>query len=158
VIHIRAAGTEDIPAVRELFQEYAGSLGHNLHFQSFDAELAELPGPYQPPLGRLFLALVDGTPEGCVGVRPQEDGVCEMKRLYVRPTARGLGLGRALAEAAIAGALEVGYDRMRLDSLPTMTSAQRLYRQLGFYEIPAYRFNPIAGTVFMELDLRRPPI
>lgn len=157
MIKVRAAGPGDIAAVRKLFLEYVESLGFNLHFQGFDAELAALPGDYTPPGGRLLLGLVDEAPSGCVGVRPLEQGVCEMKRLYVRPSARAHGLGRALAEAAIAGARDAGYTHMRLDTLPGMSGAQRLYRQLGFRDIPAYRFNPIPDTVFMELDLQQTP-
>ncbi len=138
---------------RRLFEEYAQSLGIDLSFQGFDDELASLPGGYSPPGGRLLLAEDGLRPVGCVGVRPLDDGICEMKRLYVRPEARGLGVGRKLAEAAIAFGKSARYRAMRLDTLPTMGSAQELYRQLGFREVGAYRYNPVPGTSFMELDL-----
>jgi putative acetyltransferase len=143
------AEADDVELVRALFREYAGSLGVDLSFQGFEAELDALPGGYDVVL----VATADGAPAGCVGVRPLEDGICEMKRLYLRPAARGTGLGRALAEAAIARARELGYARMRLDTLPAMTEAQALYRSLGFVEIEPYRHNPVAGTAFLELEL-----
>ena len=132
-----------------LFREYADSLGVDLSFQGFEEELAALPGGYDA----LLVAAVDGEPGGCVGIRPFEDGICEMKRLYLRPAARGTGTGRALAEAAIARARELGYGRMRLDTLPSMTAARELYRSLGFVEIEPYRHNPVSGTAFLELQL-----
>ena len=139
----------DLDAVRELFREYVDSLGVDLAFQDVETELAELPWEYAAILlGRIGADIV-----GCVAVRPLEDGACEMKRLYVRPQARGSGLGRALAEAAIGRARELGFESMRLDTLPTMQSARALYRSLGFEETESYRFNPIEGTSFMELRL-----
>ena len=143
------ADADDVELVRTLFREYAGSLGVDLSFQGFEAELAALPGGYDAVL----VATVGGAPAGCVGVRPLEDGVCEMKRLYLRPAARGTGLGRGLAEAAIARARALGYVLMRLDTLPSMAAAQTLYRSLGFVEIEPYRHNPVAGTAFLELRL-----
>ena len=140
------ADADDVELVRTLFREYAESLGVDLSFQGFEEELAALPGGYDA----LLVALPD---LGCVGVRPLEAGICEMKRLYVRPRGRGLGLGRTLALAAIARARELGYERMRLDTLPMMDAAQELYATLGFVDIDAYRHNPIPGSRFMELEL-----
>ncbi len=143
----------EIEAVRRLFLEYAAFLGVDLWFQGFEQELAELPGAYAPPNGRLLLAFVDGTPVGCVALRESEDGICEMKRLYVQPGFRGMGLGRRLAEVIIREAREIGYQKMRLDSLTSLKEAAALYRSLGFVEIPPYRFNPLPDAVFMELVL-----
>jgi len=140
---------DDVELVRTLFHEYADSLGVDLSFQGFEEEAVALPGGYDA----LLVATVDGEAAGCVGVRPLEEGVCEMKRLYLRPAARGSGLGRALAEAAIARARALGYDRMRLDTLPSMGAARALYRSLGFVEIAPYRHNPVDGTAFLELRL-----
>jgi ribosomal protein S18 acetylase RimI-like enzyme len=144
---------EDLADVASLFREYAASLGFDLGFQGFEAELAHLPGEYAPPGGVLLVARRGGASVGCIGVRPLEPGVCEMKRLYVRPTTRGGKLGRRLAEASIAEARRIGYRAMRLDTAPWMSSAIALYESLGFVRIAAYRHNPIEGAVFMELDL-----
>jgi ribosomal protein S18 acetylase RimI-like enzyme len=138
--------------MRTLFEEYAASLGVDLSFQDFERELAELPGEYVPPAGRLLLAL-DAEPAGCVALRPFEPGVCEMKRLYVRPAHRGSGLGRLLAQAIVEAGRDAGYERMRLDTLPSMAAARGLYRSLGFVEIEAYRHNPIHGTTYFERAL-----
>lgn len=142
------ADAEDAELVRRLFREYADGLGVDLSFQGFEAELATLPGGYDA----LLVARV-GEAVGCVGVRPFGEGACEMKRLYVRPSARSSGAGRALALAAIERARALGYERMLLDTLPAMAAAQELYRRLGFVEIAPYRHNPIAGTRFLELRL-----
>jgi putative acetyltransferase len=151
---IRQAGLADIPQVRKLFLEYAQSLGFSLCFQNFDQELAGLPGEYSPPHGRLLLAMVAQEFAGCVALRRLEPGICEMKRLYLRPAFRGRGLGRALAENIIAEARQIGYPRMRLDTVePVMKDAVALYRGLGFTEIAPYRANPIPGTLYMELQL-----
>lgn len=143
----------DVEATRQLFREYAASLDFDLGFQDFERELRELPNEYAPPRGRLLLARVEESPAGCVAVRPLDEECCEMKRLYVRRGFRRLGLGRALAQAAIDVGRTAGYARMRLDTVPQMAAARALYRTLGFREIDAYRFNPIQGTAYMELTL-----
>jgi GNAT superfamily N-acetyltransferase len=143
-----------IAQARELFLEYAQSLGFSLCFQNFDQELAGLPGDYAPPAGRLLLAAYEGKHlAGCVALHMLEPGVCEMKRLYLRPQFRGKGLGRALAERIVAEARTIGYQRMRLDTVgPVMKDAVAMYRKLGFKEIAPYRPNPMAGTLYMELE------
>ena len=139
---------------RELFLEYAQSLGFSLCFQNFDQELASLPGDYSPPEGRLLLAEYEGQLVGCVALHQLEFGICEMKRLYLRPQFRGKGLGRALADQIIAEARQMGYQRMRLDTVePVMKDAVAMYRKLGFQQIAPYRANPIAGAMYMELQL-----
>ena len=145
---------EDVESARALFKEYSAWLGLNLCFQNFEKELAELPGEYVPPAGRLFLAIEGDQVAGCVALRTLGDDMCEMKRLYVRPEFRGRGLGRELTGAVINAARDVGYDRMRLDTLPgKMDRAIAMYRSLGFQEIDAYYHNPVAGATFMELSL-----
>jgi putative acetyltransferase len=150
---VAATEAEHVESVRTLFREYADSLEVDLGFQDFEDELATLPGCYAPPGGRLLLALDGGEAGGCVALRPLEPGTAELKRLYVRPPFRGSGLGRRLAELAIAEARDAGYRRIRLDTLPTMAGARRLYRELGFVEIPPYRHNPVSGSAFLELSL-----
>ena len=149
----RAQSPAEIEKARQLFQEYADSLGFDLGFQSFDDELANLPGDYAPPDGCLLLAMDDDQVVGCVALRKLGKQCCEIKRLYVKPGGRGMGIGKALAQAIIAQAKKIGYTAMRLDTVPSMQSAQRLYESLGFVEIEPYRYNPIPGSRFMELDL-----
>ena len=150
----RASTGEELEAVRSLFQEYADSLGVDLNYQGFDRELRDLPGDYAPPTGTLLLARRDGDIVGCVGVRALDERTAEMKRLYVRPAGRGLGLGRTLTEAAITFARDAGFRCMRLDTLPQMQRAQELYRALGFVEIESYRYSAVPGTVYLELVFR----
>jgi putative acetyltransferase len=151
---VQAQSLEDIDRTRELFEEYAAWLGLNLCFQNFEKELAELPGEYVPPSGRLFLAFEGEQISGCVALRALGDDVCEMKRLYVRPDFRGKGLGRQLTGVVIDAAREIGYERMRLDTLPgKMDRAIAMYRSLGFREIEPYYNNPVAGATFMEMTL-----
>lgn len=144
---------QDLDAVRALFREYAASLDVDLSFQNFQEELGSLPGEYAPPSGRLLAAWRDGEIAGCVALRAISQQICEMKRLYVRPVARGRGLGRMLAERIIEEACSIGYEAMRLDTLPSMDRAILLYRDLGFVEIAPYRHNPVPGSRFMELRL-----
>jgi GNAT superfamily N-acetyltransferase len=154
VIDIRPAeAPRDLPAVRELFREYADGLGVDLCFQGFADELATLPGKYAPPQGRLLLAWRDDAPVGCVALRPVDDARCEMKRLYVRPAARGEQLGRRLAERICREAREAGYRRICLDTLPAMTAALQVYSTLGFRPTAPYVFNPVEGAIFLARDL-----
>jgi GNAT superfamily N-acetyltransferase len=151
---LQAATQARIAQVRELFLEYAQSLGFSLCFQNFDQELAGLPGDYAPPGGRLLLAEFQGGLAGCVALHKFDDDICEMKRLYLRPEFRGQGLGRVLTEAIIAEARHLGYRHMRLDTVgPVMKDAVAMYRKLGFREIAPYRSNPMAGTLYFELTL-----
>ena len=149
-----AAVPQDLPVARRLFREYVDGLGVDLSFQDVEAELAGLPGRYATPSGRLLLAWRGDEAIGCVALRALDGGDCEMKRLYVRPQGRGLKLGRALAEHIVAEARAAGYARIRLDTLPTMGTAQALYGALGFLPTEPYGFNPIPGTRFLALDLR----
>jgi ribosomal protein S18 acetylase RimI-like enzyme len=153
VIELSAATEVDIDDVRTLLREYEAMLAFPLDFQQFDREVAELPGAYAPPQGALLIARQGTEAAGCVALRPSEPEICELKRLFVRPAARGSGLGRRLAEAALAEARRLGYHRIRLDTLPGMEAAQALYEGLGFREIGPYTVNPIAGTRFLELEL-----
>ena len=155
---VQVKSEQDIAEARALFEEYAAWLGINLCFQNFDKELAGLPGDYAPPDGRLLFAIDDDQLAGCVALRKIDEGVCEMKRLFVRPEFRGRGLGRQLTEAIIEEARQMGYQQLRLDTLPPkMNIAVGVYRSLGFKEIEAYYNNPVAGATFMELELSEPP-
>ena len=150
-----AATAADLAAVRLLFQAYADGLGVDLGYQDFPTELSTLPGKYAPPAGALLLARdAGGTPIGCVAIRPAgADGGCEMKRLYVAPAARGLGLGRALLDAVLGEAARLGYREIRLDTLPTMTEAIAMYRRHGFAPIAPYYQGAPGGTLFLARAL-----
>ncbi|HEX6465687.1 MAG TPA: GNAT family N-acetyltransferase [Terriglobales bacterium] len=152
---VQATSPADVRDTRELLLEYASSLGFSLCFQSFDKELAGLPGEYGPPEGMLLLARMGSIPAGCVALRKLEADTCEMKRLYVRPQFRGTGLGDELTHRILQSARTLGYARMRLDTIATtMQAAVRLYRKLGFAEVPPYRENPIPDAIFLELNLK----
>ena len=148
---------DDLDAVREIFQEYASDLGVDLCFQSFDAELANLPGDYAQPRGALLLALIEGQLAGCCALRPLDNvdypNAAEMKRLYVRKAFRGFGLGRQLAEAIMDAARQAGYDSILLDTLDDMEAARALYDELGFEDIPPYYHNPIPGAHYLRASL-----
>lgn len=144
---------DDMPLVRELFVEYQRAIGIDLCFQSFDEELATLPGRYAPPTGCIILAFVDGAAAGCVALREITPGTCEMKRLYVRPAFQVRGIGRELAERVIAEARRIGHRRMMLDTLDSMHTARALYRALGFTEAGAYTHNPLPDVHYMSLEL-----
>jgi ribosomal protein S18 acetylase RimI-like enzyme len=148
---IKVRQVEEIATTATLFREYADWLGIDLSFQGFEAELASLPGKYAPPTGELMLACPSaGDALGCVAVRPLDGmAVCEMKRLYVRPAARGLGIGRALVAAIIKSAEDLGFTEMKLDTLASMQEAFALYKRCGFLEIPPYYHNPMPGTVYL---------
>jgi putative acetyltransferase len=151
---IQVKSDEDVQSVQQLFREYSAWLGVNLCFQNFDKELAELPGEYVPPSGRLWLAIENERVAGCVALRKIGEGTGEMKRLYVRPEFRGKGSGRTLTEAIIAAAGEIGYKRLRLDTLPgKMDQAIAMYRSLGFKDIEKYYDNPYEAAAYMELIL-----
>jgi ribosomal protein S18 acetylase RimI-like enzyme len=150
----QAKSSSELAIVRELFVEYAESLGFSLCFQNFDSEVAGLPGDYTPPDGRLLLARYGPESAGCVGLHSLEPGIGEIKRLYVRPQFRGSGIGSMLTNTVISEAKSIGYKKVRLDTVePKMKNAVGLYRALGFREIEPYRPNPIEGAMYMELDL-----
>jgi putative acetyltransferase len=154
LVFAQAESPAQLAQARELFLEYAQSLGFSLCFQNFDQELATLPGGYAPPEGRLLLAEYEGQLVGCVALHQLEPGICEMKRLYLRPTMRGRGLGRVLADRIVAEARHIGYQRMRLDTVePVMKDAVAMYRKLGFKEIAPYCTNPMSGVIYLELQL-----
>jgi len=150
---VSAHRPEFLGAVRELFSEYVESLGFDLDFQDYEREFAELPGEYAPPDGCLLVGYCDSVVAGCAALREFGEGICEMKRLYVRPEFRGKGVGKALAAEVIGRAKGLGYKKMVLDTVPSMVEAIALYRYLGFEECEPYRYNPVEGAVFMELAL-----
>lgn len=154
---VQAETPEQIATARQLIEEYAAWLEFKLCFQGFEDEMRSMPGKYAPPSGRLLLALWDGKPAGVIALRPlDEPGLCEMKRLYVRPEFRGHSIGRLLAERIIRDAAEIGYSRMRLDTVAgKMDSAIAMYRELGFKETDPYYQTPVGHTLFMELALTR---
>lgn len=152
---IEALQPADVKTAQALFREYAASLNVDLCFQGFAAEVESLPGDYAPPSGCLLLAVRGDQPAGCVGLRKWSEGVCELKRMYVRPGSRGAGLGRRMLNEAVRRARAIGYHSMRLDTLPSMIEATSLYRSVGFREIEPYRHNPVPGHFQMELDLAR---
>lgn len=147
------SSAEDLRCARALFEEYAASIGFSLSFQGFDRELAELPGRYAPPSGRLLLARVDGALAGCVALRTLDVRICEMKRLFVRGDFQGRGVGRRLAREVVEQARAAGFAAMRLDTVPAMRAAIGLYESLGFRDVAPYTENPIAGARFLELSL-----
>jgi len=152
-IHIKEVKrSSDLDAVRILFREYVDSLAFDLFFQDFEKELESLPGRYAVPEGCLLVAENKDSIVGCVAVRKIEGGVCEMKRLFIRPEYRGTGIGRRLAMEIIQTAIRLGYSRMRLDTTPSMNAATSLYRSLGFYDTAPYCYNPVPGAVYLELD------
>ena len=150
---VPACTEEDLSRARALFEEYASSLHFNLDFQNFREELTGLPGGYAPPEGCLLLAMDEERVAGCAALRKIDREICEMKRMYVRPSSRRLGVGRILFLAIIREARKIGYRRMRLDTVPAMKEAQALYQSLGFLKIPPYCHNPVPGAVFLELNL-----
>jgi putative acetyltransferase len=153
----QAAGSGDMNLVSDIFQEYARSLGFDLCFQNFEEELANLPGDYNQPRGTLLLARINDEVAGCCALRPLDSvdypNACEMKRLYVRPAFRSLGLGRLLAEAIMDSARMADYDCILLDTLDDMEAARALYVELGFQEVPPYYHNPIAGAHYLKAEL-----
>jgi putative acetyltransferase len=144
-----------IDEARSLIQEYASSIGVSLCFQNFDQEMATLPGEYSPPSGALLLAENEGKPVGCVAIKKISEEVCEIKRLYVRPESRGKGIGKLLTESIIEKARNIGYTKVRLDTLPSMKEAISMYLGMGFKPIEAYRYNPVDGALYLELALSR---
>ena len=150
----RAETPSELDEVRLLFREYEAYLGVDLCFQCFEKELARLPGRYAPPGGTLLIGLTEGKVAGCVAIRALGESVCEMKRLFVRPEFRRMGLGRQLAQTAIDVACQLGYSLMRLDTLDRLTEAMRLYESLGFRRTEPYYRNPLPGAVYWELDSR----
>ena len=152
---VRAESEKEYEQARRLFEAYGDSLDFDLEFQGFQKELAEFPGEYAPPGGCVLLVCKGESVFGCIALREMETGICEMKRLYVEPEHRGMSAGKMLVERLIQEARDLGYKRMRLDTVPSMSSARALYISTGFRNIEAYRHNPVVGTTYMELDLER---
>lgn len=146
-------GQDMIEDIKKLFLEYSQSLEIELTFQNFKEEFSLLPGKYGPPYGTLILVLVDNKPAGCIALRKISEDICEMKRLYLRSNYRGLGIGKKLITMLIVEARKLKYSYMRLDTIPSLKAAQRLYTAFGFYEIKAYTYNPVEGAKFLELKL-----
>ena len=159
MITLKEALTDDVFGLAEkLFQEYAESLGVDLEFQNFSEELSNIQNQYSRPNGVLILAIEAGfRPMGCFGVRPMEGPICELKRMYLRKQARGKGIGKLMLKKSISMARELGYEKMRLDTLPSMQSAIKRYQSMGFYEIGPYRYNPIEGTKYFEIEVMNQP-
>lgn len=153
---VPATSTDAMATVRELLRAYQSLVGVDLCFQGFEAELRDLPGAYAAPSGRLLLATHDGRDVGCVALRGLDARRCEMKRLFVRPGARGLGIGVALVAAVLREARSIGYEEMVLDTLPSMIEAQRMYERFGFRDVPAYGVNPVSGARSMGRPLGEP--
>ena len=151
---VQATASGHIQTIRDLFREYEAFLQVDLCFQRFEEELASLPGRYASPQGALLLAIAEGQAAGCVAMRPLDTGVCEMKRLYVRPAYLGQGIGKKLALSVIERAGEAGYARMRLDTLEKLGPALCLYASLNFQKCPPYYENPLSGVIYMERTLR----
>jgi ribosomal protein S18 acetylase RimI-like enzyme len=150
---MHARSKRDLPTVRKLFREYAALLGFSLQFQDFEEELAGLPGDYAPPHGEIVLAYYGGRIAGCAALRRIDGGTCEMKRLYVRSRYRGKGIGRRLAETIVDDARALGFRSMKLDTVYSMVEAIHLYRSMGFTETAPYRYNPLSGVIYFELEL-----
>ncbi len=153
MLRITSAKPEDLREIIALFKEYAASLDFELSFQDFDFEVDNLPGEYGAPEGRLLLGLWNEQVAGCVALRKISGDICEMKRLYVRPSFRGMKIGKSLAEMIVKEARKMGYTAMRLDTVPSMERARSVYESLGFRKISPYRHNPVPGALFLELDL-----
>ncbi len=153
IIYKTACNALDFEHGKLLFREYVDSLGVDLTFQDFEDELMKVDTQYNIPRGALLLALKDAQPVGCTGVRKLDEETAELKRMYVKAAFRGCGIGVKLLQQSIGIARELGYKKMKLDTLKDMVKAQELYRSFGFYEIPSYRFNPLEGTIYMEKEL-----
>lgn len=154
MLEVIEAKPDQVNAIRELFLEYANSLEFDLGFQGFQSEIDSLPGNYSAPKGCVLLALKNSELAGCVALKPIDEEICEMKRLFVRPKFQGHGIGRTLVQKILKRAADMGYGKIRLDTVPSMRAAIEMYRAFGFYSIPAYRENPVPGTSYLERTLR----